>query len=247
MIWNSQMVRERMKLTPNIVHRSWRKQPGEDSPLPKVRDPHTWHGHCCMSSKKGWNKYFQCGEWKGCPSLLLLEERRRSISSGCLKELCMWRSSLKPQRPSVPQSCRSRLSGTALPRLPAQLTGKSKESKWWERLKKYHWLPLRLKEGPRGHPKMGNPQRQRQPGLMHTLVMWRSSSSAAWQGIMRWFLAFLHGSDGLVGTSPLLGSTSKASWLSVLAEGDSHINRIIQEHAAEYSWWLCRLEGEIPR
>lgn len=57
--------------------------------------------------------------------------------------------------------------------------------------------------GARVHPKMGNPQR---PGLMHTLVLWRSSSSASWQGTMWWFLTFLHGSDGLVGTSPLLGS-----------------------------------------
>lgn len=88
----------------------------------------------------------------------------------------------------------------------------TREKKWnasdgrgWKDITWLRW-DWRRDPGARVHPKMGNPQRQRWPGLMHTLVMWRSSSSAAWQGTMRWFLAFLHGSDGLVGTSPLLGS-----------------------------------------
>lgn len=64
---------------------------------------------------------------------------------------------------------------------------------------------MRLQVGPKGKgpSKMGSPQRQRWPGWMPTLVMWRTSSSAAWQYIMWWFLAFLHGSGR---TSPLLWS-----------------------------------------
>lgn len=33
------MVRERMKITPNIVHESWRKQPREDVPCLRLETP----------------------------------------------------------------------------------------------------------------------------------------------------------------------------------------------------------------
>lgn len=45
MIWYSQMVRERMKLIPNIVHGSWRKQPGEDAPCLRLEIPKPDQGH----------------------------------------------------------------------------------------------------------------------------------------------------------------------------------------------------------
>lgn len=108
---------------------------------------------------------------------------------------------------------------------------------WWERLKRYHWLPERLKEGPRGK----GPSKDGKP-------------SEAWLDAYTGFvekqqLCFLAGHHVIIfglspwiwwtgGHQPLVGvkgtrqewSNSKASWLSALAEGDGHINKIIQDH-----------------
>lgn len=187
-----------------------------------------------MRSKKGWNKYSSVVSGKSVPAYYFWKE---ASLQGVLRNSACGDHLWSPRDHQCPNAAGA---GSQAPCCPVYLLshqGKEMKSQWRERLKRYHWLPERLKEGPRdkGPSKDGKPSEA-----------WLDAYTSFVEKQQLCFLARHHGMIfGLSpwiwwtgGHQPLVGvkgtrqewSNSKASWLNALAEGDGRINKIIQDH-----------------
>lgn len=198
MIWYSQMVRERMKLIPNIVHGSWRKQPGEDAPCLRLEIPKPNQGH---EQQKRLERLFPVW-WVERVSQTTTSGRGEASLQGVLRSCACGDHLWSPRDYQCPNTALRHCAATPTCSVTREQKRNASNGRGWKNITSCQW-DCRRDPRARVLPKMGSPQMQRWPGLMPALVMWRSSSSAAWQCIMWCFLTFLHGSGG---TSPLLRS-----------------------------------------